>query len=247
MVGWDKIPTVGSPFSVFLKKAEAEEYAQEEAGKIESDVNETNIPEGAIFLPIIVKADAAGSLEAIVSEIKKLGKERIVPKIILSGIGTVSESDIRYGQSTPNLVVIGFNTKVDSQATALLERLGIPLLTFNIIYELTDKIKELLVEREPRIQVEEIKGSAKVLKIFSTAKDKHVLGARVNTGEIVNGALVKIIRRESEIGRGKIKELQQSKVKVESVLEGTEFGAQVESKIEIAPGDVLEAVVTVTK
>ena len=254
IVGWNKTPSIGTEFKTFLKKEDALSFAESDlpAGKtgknkfIENKIVEKTV-EGLSFLLIIVKADTAGSLEAISEELGKLSRERIVPKIILSGVGNINENDVKSALSSSGAVVVGFNTKVDREAALLAERSGITILAFNIIYELTDKIKELLSEREPKIEVEEIESTSKVLKLFGIAKGKQVVGGRVLSGTLKRGALVKIMRREAEIGHGKIKELQQSKIAIDSANEGTEFGAMIESKMEIAPGDILNAVVLVTK
>ena len=247
IVGWDKSPMMGAEFRTFLKKDKAIAFATEHVGESPENKVGQKVLEGVSNLPLVVKADTAGSLEAIGGELAKLARERIVPKIILSSVGKINENDVKSALTTDGAVIVGFNTKTDPQAAALAERSGITILSFNIIYELTDKIKELLLEREPRIEVEEIAGTAKVLKLFGTTKDKQVVGGRVLSGELKRGILVKIVRRETEIGRGKVRELQQSKIAVDSVSEGTEFGAMIESKIEIAPGDALSAIVLVTK
>ena len=158
-----------------------------------------------------------------------------------------ADTDVKSALSATGAVIFGFNTKVDREAASLAERSGITIMTFSIIYELTDKVKELLSLREPRIEVEEIIGTSKVLKLFGITKGKQVIGGRVLSGLIKRGAVVKIVRRETEIGKGIVKELQQSKVATDSASEGTEFGAMIESKIEVAPGDVLNATVFVTK
>lgn len=246
IIGWDNLPLVGAEFRTFLKKDEAQAYANEQSSR-DKEQTHTIMQEGVVGLPLIIKADTVGSLEAIKGEIYKLGLERIAPNIILSGVGTIAESDIKLALATDNAVILGFNTKVDGPAARLAESNSINISTYSIIYELTDKVRELLKEREPRIEVEETIGTAKVLKFFSASKDKQVIGARCVSGDIKLGAQVKIVRRESEIGRGKVKELQQSKLAVDTVNEGNEFGAMVESKIEIAPGDMLEAVILVTK
>ncbi len=246
IVGWDKIPLVGKEFKTFLKKDEALEYV-EQAKLTEKKSPAVVANADLATLSLVIKADTAGSLEAVTNEIMKISRERIIPRIILSGVGSIGESDIKSAISTPGTLVMGFHTKIDSSAAALAERSGITILPFEIIYELTDKVKELLAEREPRIEVEEVLGSAKVLRIFSATKNKQVLGARVLSGKIAANAMLKIMRREAEIGKGNIRELQQAKVKTGEVLEGSEFGALIESKMEIAPGDVLEAVVMVTK
>lgn len=248
IVGWDKLPTIGCAFKTFLKKEEALEYAKSnESGITNKESRTQKLGEGVTMLPIILKADTAGSLEAVENEIGKLSRERIVSKVIASGVGTINENDVRLATTTLGAILLGFNTKVDAPAVALAERSSITPNIFNVIYELTDKVATLLTEREPRIEVEEVIGTAKVLKLFSTAKGKQVFGARVVSGKIVLGANVKIMRRDAEIGKGKLKELQQAKVATGEVSEGTEFGTMMESKMEVVPGDMIEATIIVTK
>jgi len=192
-----------------------------------------------------LKTDTSGSLDALVYEIAKLENDRIVPKIILSGLGPVSENDIRVATGHPNPLVIGFHTKIDPQAESLALRLGIPVQMFDIIYKLTEWLETALKERTPSIEVETTTGRAKILKFFSKTKDKQIIGGRVEEGEIVSGEQVKIIRRDAEIGRGRLREIQTQKEKVGRVEEGKEFGAMLESKIEVAPGDKIECFATV--
>ena len=249
IVGWDKMPAIGDEFKTFLKKEEALEFA---AVPTLGGVGVPTRPQNGVgkdvsILPLVIKADTAGSLEAITGELGKLSRERILPRIILSSVGSINENDVKSALSATGAVIFGFNTKVDREAASLAERSGITIMTFSIIYELTDKVKELLSLREPRIEVEEIIGTSKVLKLFGITKGKQVIGGRVLSGLIKRGAVVKIVRRETEIGKGIVKELQQSKVATDSASEGTEFGAMIESKIEVAPGDVLNATVFVTK
>ena len=251
IVGWDVMPKVGSEFRTFLKKDEAITYAEEakenaeKRGVVQRD--SASDREQSATLPLVIKADTAGSLEAIESQLATLARERISPKIILSGVGSVGEGDVKLAISTPGTTIFGFHTKADAAAAALAERSAVTISLFDIIYELTDRVKEFLEEREPRIEVEEVAGSAKVLKLFSQTGNKQVIGARVLSGRIVSDAPVRIIRRDSEVGKGHIRELQQAKMKTGEVEEGSEFGTLVESKLEIAPGDVLEAIVKVVK
>ncbi len=248
IVGWDTIPLAGREFKTFLKKDEAQEFAANEMEKEKKKIKFAGSESADLqILSLIVKADTAGSLEAVESQIAKLSRERIVPKIILSGVGSVSEHDVKSAISTPGTLILAFHTKVDSSAAALAERSAVTVSLFDIIYELTDRVKTLLEEKEPRIEVDEVTGSAKVLKLFSADKNKQVIGARVVAGKIVKDAMLRIIRREEEIGKGHVRELQQAKIKTPEVLEGSEFGALVESKLEIARGDVLEAIIKVVK
>ena len=140
-----------------------------------------------------------------------------------------------------------FNTKVDAQAKSSAEKLGIKVEVFDIIYKLSEWLAKVVAERAPKTKVEESTGLAKVLKLFSSMKDKRVLGGRVEKGQILVGAEVKIMRRDFEIGRGKVRELQKFKNRVSEIPEGQEFGAMIESKIDIAPGDKLESFKIVEK
>jgi len=249
LVGWDNLPLVGATFEIFDDKKAAQLYADSEALKFKATqgLKLESFDESIIGLPIIIKADAAGSLEAIKYELGKISNERIRIKIVSADVGSISEGDLKAAQTTPGTFVFGFNTKIDSQAGAIAERTGVPVELYDIIYKLTERVAQLLLDKAPRFEVEEVMGRAKVLKLFSKTKDKQVIGARVETGMLEKNSGVKILRREVEIGRGKIKELQHAKVGVENVSEGSEFGAMIESKIEIAPGDHIERVVLVTK
>jgi translation initiation factor IF-2 len=247
IVGWSSLPPVGAVFEIFDDKVAAQFYADSELAMAVPTRREYNIAEDMNTLPIIIKADTAGSLEAILYELDKLTRERIVPKVVISAVGTVSESDVKTAIGSPGTIIFGFHTKVDPQAASLAERSAVGIENFDIIYKLTERVESLLTEREPRIEVEEVMGKAKVLKIFNAVKDKQVVGARVESGLFEKGGQVKILRRDEEIGRGKVKELQQAKIVVDSVNEGVEFGTMIESKTEIAPGDILEQVVMVTK
>lgn len=247
IIGWDNLPPVGAIFEIFDDKKAAQFYADSEAAKARIPKMDTSFDENMAALPLIIKADTAGSLEAIIYELSKLSRERIKPRVIIASVGTVSEGDVKSAIATEGTRVFSFNTKIDPQAAALAERSGIVIESFDIIYKLTERVTDLLTEHEPRIEVEEVTGSAKVLKVFSVQKDKQVIGCRVQSGTIEKNAQVRIQRRDAEIGRGKIKELQQSKIAVDSVSEGTEFGTQIESKVEIAPGDILESIILVTK
>ena len=112
---------------------------------------------------------------------------------------------------------------------------------------MTEFVRTTLLAKVPKEYIEEMTGRAQILALFSKEKDKQVIGGKVETGTINTGNDVRIMRRQSEIGRGKIRELQTKKVRTSEVAEGHEFGMLVEAKVEIAPGDRIEAVRTVEK
>ncbi len=249
IIGWDELPIVGNQFKVFSDREEAKtNIEKEKENKKHGKVDETydNTTE-MIGVPVVIKADTGSSLEAVINQIKKLHTEVIRPVIVSSGIGTITENDIRVATGTEKAIIIGFNVKVDSPAKNLAERSEMEIKTFDIIYKMTEWLQDVLKSRTPKIQTLESLGTAKILKIFSKVKDKQILGGRVEKGKITVGAQVKIKRRDAEIGEGKIKELQQQKSATEEVREGNEFGAMIVANIEIAPGDYIESFITVEK
>ena len=247
--GFSVLPAVGSTFKTFSDKKEAETYLTECRSKTNNSASRatTSLPEGTIEIPIVLKTDVAGSLEAVERELGKISNDRTVIRVVMSGVGNVSENDIKLASGSENALVIGFNVKVDSAAKDLAEKYGTPINTSNIIYKLSEWVAEEAKKREPKFTVEESTGRAKILKFFSQTKDRQVIGAEVKDGKIEKNREVKIIRREAEIGRGKIVELQEQKIKVGKVEAGTQFGASIEAKITLAPGDFIEAFDFVTK
>lgn len=241
LVGFESIPEVGSTFIACATKKEAEKYMEiykEES--LSTVANSREIVSGK-QIPLIIKTDVMGTIEALEKEINKLNTAEISFKIIGKSVGAVNESDLKMGAVNKETVIVGFNTKIDSGARDLNESLHVDVKFFDVIYKLTDYLRELIEERRPRQEQMEITGTLKVLKTFGATKDKQVVGGKVVEGRITIGGTVRILRRDFEIGRGTIAELQTNKIKAKEVLEGNECGLQVESKITIAPGDVLEA------
>lgn len=250
VIGWNKVPQVGSSFVAYEKKRDAEEAVETALlaeKKAPQQPRSVATPDDKPVVPLIIKADVMGTLEAIKHELAKLPQDRLGIKIIQEGVGEVIESDVKSASATEGSIIVGFNVKIDSSAKAYAERTGIAIAQFDIIYKLTEWIAEVLKERTPKLKVAEISGEAKILKIFSKVKDRQILGGKVTSGLINLGDTVKILRRDAEIGEGVIKELQQQKLKTKTVETGREFGAMIESKLEIAQGDRITAFTVVEK
>ena len=131
---------------------------------------------------------------------------------------------------------------MEAKARDQADRFKITPQIFDIIYKLSEWFDTLVEERLPFEEKETILGTLKILRTFSSQKEKHVIGGRVETGRIENGALVRIIRRGVELGKGRVVELQSQKIKTSSVLEGNECGLMIESKVEMIPSDLVEAI-----
>jgi len=249
LVGWNQAPRVGGTFESFESKHDLEEYL-ETAQELSDAAPQATVEPGTEnkkIIPVIIKADVLGSVEAIAHEMKKIKNDRVATKVILASIGDITESDIKGAGGNQETVIVGFNVKIDSQASAMIERLGMQAANFDIIYKLVEFLQEKVVGRTPKVETEEIIGKAKIMKCFSANKDKQIVGGKVFDREINLGHKVKIYRRETIIGDGVIRELQQTKVKTDTVKEGFEFGTMIDSKIELAPGDVIEDFIIVSK
>ncbi|MCU0678413.1 MAG: GTP-binding protein [Candidatus Pacebacteria bacterium] len=199
---------------------------------------------GLPTIPVLIKADVLGTVEAIEHELSQFTSERITVRVIDSAVGPITANDVQSVSATKDAIIVGFNVKVDREAKDLAERLGVEIDTFSVIYELSDWLNTALKNRTPKMEEKVVTGHAKILKHFSTQKNTHVLGARVEDGVMKLGTSVRVLRREVEVGKGVIKNLQQQKSDVKQVDEG-EFGMQVDAKFEIAPGDILEGFETV--
>jgi len=255
VVGWTDSPEVGGLCFTFSSKKDAELFIEEEKTKAEEALKkqagqnsgagnwtaQSNTNEEIATLPIILKGDTNGTLEAVKYELSKIQIERVNLKTVQAGIGDISENDVKLASGNSNTIIVGFNTKVDTSARSLAGRLGVQIETFDIIYKLTEWLTDKAKDSTPKRHVEEEKGTLKVLKVFSANRDKQVIGGRVEIGTVSHHDQVKIVRRDAEIGKGHIREMQLMKTKVGSVEEGKECGLMVESKIEIAPGDKLVA------
>lgn len=245
IVGFDKMPKVGAGFKTFKKKTDAEKYAKE--WKADNNNSATKGANTSVedstkkIIPIMLKADVAGSLEAIEKEIAKIKTDNAEFRIISKGVGPITLSDIKSLSTGGDILILGFNVSTDKSALEEAERRGVLISSFEIIYKMTEWLEEQMEHLRPRIETVETTGRAKIIRAFSRTKERQVVGGKVIEGQINLNSTVKIMRRDFEIGRGKIVNLEKAKVKTSMVEEGLEFGMMIESKIEIVGGDVLES------
>lgn len=237
IVGWNEVPKVGDTFITVANKKEAEEVAQHN----KSTTPKVTEPDSDLpSIPLLVKADVLGTIDAILHELEKWKSDRMTVKVIGTGVGTISSNDVQNVSATKDAIIVGFNVKPDRSAVDLALRLGVEIETFDIIYKLSEWLETALKARTPKKEEEIVSGRAKILKHFSSQKNAHVLGARLEEGTLTLGQHVRITRRDVELGRGVLKNLQQQKSNVKAISDG-EFGMQLDSKVEIAPGDYIEA------
>ncbi len=189
-------------------------------------------------LNLIIKADAQGSLEPVVSSLQKLGDEKIKVKIIHEGIGTITRSDVMLAVASQG-IVIAFNVGIESAAASLAESEGIDIREYNIIYKLIEDIDKALKGMLEPVYKEELAGRAQVLQIFRTKKST-IAGLRVTQGKIARGMTARVVRGGAEVFKGPISSLKRFQDDVREVAEGYECGLALEKFNDLRENDQVE-------
>lgn len=237
--GFTEEPQVGTVVVSVVSKKEAEERAREHAGT--RGTENTTASGDKPVLRLLLKADTVGSLEALEYELSKVPHEKVEHLIVQRSTGPVTEADVKHLIGFLPAAIVAFTSKVDAGARDLAERQHIMLVDKSIIYELSEWLAEESVKHEPDETGLAVTGTLKILKEFSVAGNKHVVGGRVETGVIKRGDMVTIIRRGIDVGTGRVLNLQQQKADAPQVTEGLECGLQIDSKADIVAGDIVEA------
>ena len=190
-------------------------------------------------LPIIIKSDVHGSSEALENAIEKIQHDEVSPKIILSNIGVITETDVTLAKST-NAILIGFNVRPNKEAKKLAETYKITLKFFNIIYEVLDFINDSLSGLLKPDVKEEIVGSAEIQEIFKVSKVGKVAGSKVIDGEIVNNLNARLIRDGNILYTGSIDSIFREKNAAKQVAAGLECGITLKDFADFKEKDVIE-------
>ncbi|MDA9108063.1 translation initiation factor IF-2 [Candidatus Pelagibacter sp.] len=194
----------------------------------------------AAELNIIVKSDVHGSAEAIKSAINQITHDEVKPKIILSDIGMVTETDVTLAKAS-NAALIAFNVKPSKEAKKLAENEKIVISSYNIIYEVLDYIKlRMSGLLAPDVQ-EKIIGTAQILEIFKVSGTGKVAGSKVTEGEITSGASARVVRDGAIIYTGKISTIFREKDQAKQVSNGQECGITLKDFIDFQKNDTIEA------
>ena len=189
--------------------------------------------------PLIIKADVQGSLEAIVGALEKLGTDEVGARVIHSGVGGITESDVTLSHSS-GAAIIGFNVRAHKEARELAERDNVDIRYYNIIYDLVDDVKKAMSGLLTPERRETMLGNALILQIFNVSKVGKVAGCRVTDGKVERGASDRLIRDNVVIHEGKLSQLKRVKDDVREVSAGTECGMAFENYQDMREGDVIE-------
>jgi len=190
-------------------------------------------------LPIVLKADTHGSVEAISASLEKMGTDEVKVLILHSGVGGINESDVTLAQASKALI-IGFNVRANAQARELAKRENADIRYYSIIYNLTDDIRDLMTGMLAPEARETFLGNAEVLEVFNVSKLGKVAGCRVTEGLVRRGSAVRLLRDDVVIHEGKLSTLRRFKDDVREVRDGMECGMSFENYQDLKQGDVIE-------
>ncbi len=190
-------------------------------------------------MPVVVKGDVQGSVEAITTALESLGNEEVGARVIHGGVGGVTESDVTLAVAS-KAIVIGFNVRALKEARDLAETQGVEIRYYNIIYNLVDDVKAAMSGMLAPTLRETMLGNAQILEIFSISKVGQVAGCRVTDGVVQRGAHVRLIRDNVVVHEGKLSTLKRFKDEVAVVQAGQECGMAFENYQDMRKGDVIE-------
>lgn len=236
IIGFENVPRVGEKFKVFGTIEEVRVTIQKLGKEERREV--FFIEPGKKVLNLILKADVLGSIEPIEEVLKNLPQEKVILRALKTEVGDINESDIRLAQSG-KAKILGFRVKIIPVAKNLAEREKIRILTFEIIYDLVQKVRELMEKiLEPEIVRIDL-AKLKTLLIFWTEGNRQIVGAKVLEGEVKRGTSIEVFRGEEKVGQGKLINLQINKKDVEKVIKGQECGILYEGNTKIQERDIL--------
>jgi translation initiation factor IF-2 len=252
ILGLDMPPAAGEEFLVVEDERKARELAEmrqdktrqdrvnrQQAAKLENMFATFESQDKKGVLPVMVKADVRGSLEAILSAMADIGTDEVEVNVVASGVGGINESDINLAITT-GAVVFGFNVRADTAARQLVEQEQVDLRYYSIIYNLLDDVKQALSGLLTPERSEVITGIAEVRDVFRSPKFGAVAGCMVIEGTVHRNKRIRVLRENIVIYEGELESLRRFKDDVNEVRNGVECGIGVKDYNDIKPGDQIE-------
>lgn len=250
ILGLSGVPSAGDTFTVVENDARAREVAAYRQGVLDkkrttaAPVSLENMfaakADRAIEYPLVIKADVGGSAEAIVNAVNRISNEDIRVRVLHSGVGAITESDVTLAAAS-KAPIIGFNVRPNAKAREIAERQGVELQYYDVIYHLTDAIRAAMAGELGPLMVENVIGRAEIREVFSAGKHGKAAGLLVVEGVIRKALKARITREDVIIYNGEIASLRRFKDDVAEVRAGLECGVTfTQNFTDIKPGDFLE-------
>ena len=261
VTGLSEVPSAGATLISVENDSVAREFAMQKASylrqkelskstKVSFDELSEMVAKGRLkSLPVIVKADTQGSLEAIKASLEKLNNENeeVAINVISFGVGGISENDISLASASENCVILGFNVRPTGSVKSKAKELAVEIKTYSIIYALLDDVKALVSGMMSPVFEEENTGQAEVRETFNIPKVGTIAGCFVVDGSIQRGIKVRLIRNGVVVHNGSIASLKRFKDDVKEVAKGYECGIMLENYNDVKVGDVFETYKEVAK
>ena len=251
VLGLNGSPVAGDDFIVVENEARAREvveYRQREIRNKQASAGARGTVEQMLTaiaaghadeLPILIKTDVHGSLEAIRTSLERISNDTVAVRILHGAVGGISESDITLA-SASNAIIIGFNVRANPQARELARTSGVDIRYYSIIYNVIDDMKAALTGLLSPDLKEEFLGNAEIKEVFNISKVGKIAGCVVTEGSIKRGAQVRLLRDNVVIHEGSLKTLKHFKEEVKDIREGSECGAGFENYNDLQVGDFIE-------
>ncbi|GKX95959.1 TPA: translation initiation factor IF-2 [Campylobacter jejuni] len=253
IVGLSEVADAGEILIAVKTDKEAREYANKrheynrqkelsKSTKVSIDELGAKIKEGNLkALPVILKADVQGSLEALKASLEKLRNDEIKVNIIHSGVGGITQSDIELASASENSIVLGFNIRPTGEVKERAKDKGVEIKTYNVIYNLLDDVKALLGGMMSPIISEEQLGQAEIRQVINVPKIGQIAGCMVTEGVINRGAKIRLIRDGVVVYEGNVSSLKRFKDDAKEVAKGYECGVGIEGCDDMRVGDYIES------
>jgi translation initiation factor IF-2 len=253
VLGFDGVCEAGEPVRAVENDRRARQLAQERGNRLKTEALArrqarkvsleevfSRAQEGEMKeLNIVLKADVAGSLEALQDELAKVPQERVAINVIHSQTGGINESDVMLA-SASDAIVIGFNVRPLADARKAAEREGVDVRTYSVIYKITEDLRNAMEGMLEAVEVEETLGEAEVKQTFKASKVGRIAGCVVSEGKVARDANVRLVREGTVIWDGKLGSLRRFKDNVQEVEQGQECGIVLDGYADVKEGDVLE-------
>ncbi|MBT0879900.1 MULTISPECIES: translation initiation factor IF-2 [unclassified Campylobacter] len=252
IMGLNEIPDAGETLISVATDKEARDYAQKrheylrqkelsKSTKVSLDELSAKIKEGNLkSLPVILKADVGGTLEAIRGSLEKLSNDEVKVDIVLGGVGGISQGDIALAQASGG-VIVGFNVRPTGDIKEKAKEAKVEIKTYNVIYNLIDEIKAILGGLMSPIISEEQLGQAEIRQVINVPKVGQIAGCMVTDGSIVRGAKIRVIREGVVVFEGEISSLKRFKDDAREVSKGYECGVGIVGFNDMREGDFIES------
>ncbi|MBR5355132.1 MAG: translation initiation factor IF-2 [Alphaproteobacteria bacterium] len=250
VLGLESVPSAGDELHVMETEAQTREVAAYRAQKAKDKANavkRSSLEElfakrdetKKLTLPIILRADVQGSVEAISDMLRGFNSDKAAVELLSAGVGQITEGDIRLATAS-GAVIIAFNVRADSAVRDMARNNGVDIRYHSVVYRITDEIKEILSGKLAPEKRENFIGYADVIALFTVGKGIKVAGCRMTEGTIKKSAFVRLLRNNVVIYDGKIGELRREKNEVSEVSNGVEFGMSFDKYNDLKEGDRVE-------